>query len=206
MKKENGYWIDDNNNRWNCNNFSEDEAMINSFNCNNCYDCHNCHNCDSCYECHNCHNCHDCHSCYDCHNCHECSKCHDCHECSHHVGCRKQTGNNEPEDGMSVGIGIIPKIENIHQQVLNAASRKDALDMGVWHTCETTHCRAGWVVHLAGKAGYDLQKKTSCCFAAMQIYKASSEIKVAPVRVFETADKAMADMNRCAELESAKLE
>ena len=32
--------------------------------------------------------------------------------------------------------------------------------MGSWHACETTHCRAGWAIHLAGKAGYDLEKKT----------------------------------------------
>jgi hypothetical protein len=76
--------------------------------------------------------------------------------------------------------------------------------MGDWHTCDTTHCRAGWVVHLAGQAGGELEKKTSTLFAAMQIYKKSSDIKVPPTRFFETNEKAMEDMRRCAKLEKEK--
>ena len=34
----------------------------------------------------------------------------------------------------------------------------DALNMGNWHTCETTHCIAGWAVHQAGPAGYLLEE------------------------------------------------
>jgi hypothetical protein len=77
--------------------------------------------------------------------------------------------------------------------------------MGDWHTCDTTHCRAGWVEHLAGEAGYLLAKQTSHQFAAMQIYHASSpQIPVSPVRFFESNEEAMEDMKRCAE-EEAKL-
>jgi hypothetical protein len=36
----------------------------------------------------------------------------------------------------------------------------------------------------------------------MQIYKASSEIRVSPVRFFETNEQALADMKRCAEKEA----
>jgi hypothetical protein len=67
--------------------------------------------------------------------------------------------------------------------------------------CGTTHCRAGFVVFLAGKAGYELEKATSTEFAAKQIYKASSKIPVSPVRFFEPNEIAMADIERCAELE-----
>ena len=77
----------------------------------------------------------------------------------------------------------------------------NALEMGDWHTCETTHCRGGWVVHLAGAGGYAYAKETSTEFAAMQIYKASSPIKVSPTRFFESNDVAMADIIRCAEEE-----
>lgn len=98
----------------------------------------------------------------------------------------------------------IPGIENIHQKVLEAASVENALDMSDWHTCETTHCRAGWVVHLAGEKGYVLEQKTSTLFAAMQIYKKSSDIKVPHVRFFDPAGAAMEDMKRCAQLESEK--
>ncbi len=73
--------------------------------------------------------------------------------------------------------------------------------MATWHTCDTTHCRAGWVVHLAGDAGKKLEQHTSTQFAAMAIYKASSPIRVSPPRFFETNEVAMADMERCAKEE-----
>jgi hypothetical protein len=73
--------------------------------------------------------------------------------------------------------------------------------MSDWHTCDTSHCRAGWVVRLAGKEGYELENKTSTQFAAMQIYKVSSPIKVSPPRFFETDEVAMEDIKRCAEEE-----
>ena len=39
-----------------------------------------------------------------------------------------------------------------------ALTDDDALNMGDWHTCETTHCIAGWAVHQAGPAGYLLEQ------------------------------------------------
>lgn len=75
--------------------------------------------------------------------------------------------------------------------------------MDIWHTCETTHCRAGWIVVLAGEEGKALEKETSTLFAAMHIYhKSSPTINVSPVRFFETSEIAMADIKRCAELEA----
>ena len=83
--------------------------------------------------------------------------------------------------------------------------------MSAWHTdeevdeqgtyCGTTHCRAGHVVVLAGKAGIELENRTSTLFAAMQIYRASSPIRVSPTRFYDENDKAMEDIKRCAELE-----
>jgi len=75
--------------------------------------------------------------------------------------------------------------------------------MGNWHSCETTHCRAGWVVHQAGPEGKALEAKTNTEFAAMMIYKHSSPIKVSPVRFYESNEVAMADIIRCAEEERA---
>ena len=77
----------------------------------------------------------------------------------------------------------------------------DGLNMESWHTCNTTHCRAGWVVTLAGEEGKRLESKTSTLFAAMMIYDASSPILVNPPRFFESNEVAMADMERCAKLE-----
>jgi hypothetical protein len=99
----------------------------------------------------------------------------------------------------------IPKIENIHQAILAAVSNENALNMGGWHTCDTTHCRGGWVVFLAGAAGKALEEQTSTEFAAMMIYKESSDIRVSPVRFYEGNETAMADIKRCAELESSEL-
>lgn len=96
----------------------------------------------------------------------------------------------------------MPFITDIHATVLAAATATNySLNMGDWHTCETTHCRAGWVVFLAGKEGLALEKETSTLFAAMQIYKVSSDIKVPPARFFENNEQGLADMNRCADLE-----
>lgn len=75
--------------------------------------------------------------------------------------------------------------------------------MDDWHTCDTTHCRAGWVVHLAGEKGYALEKATSCEFAAMQIYKASSDIKISCAEYYRSNEEAMNNIKECAALEAA---
>jgi hypothetical protein len=79
--------------------------------------------------------------------------------------------------------------------------------MGTWHTCETTHCRAGWVVHLAGEAGYTLEKHfKSTAFAAGQIYRKSSDIIVSPTKFYDTNTEALEDIKKCAELEKEQIE
>jgi hypothetical protein len=78
--------------------------------------------------------------------------------------------------------------------------------MGVWHTCETTHCRAGWVVHLAGEKGRALERYWATDRAAWLIYKASDpDIKHRP-DFFCSNDEALADMKRLAEEEASKQE
>ena len=75
--------------------------------------------------------------------------------------------------------------------------------MGRWHLCKTTHCRAGWVVMLAGEEGLKLEEETSTPFAALQIYhKSNPDIPVSPVRFYDSNTKAMEDMERCAKLEA----
>jgi hypothetical protein len=77
--------------------------------------------------------------------------------------------------------------------------------MSTWHTCETTHCRAGWVVVLAGEAGKELESKTDTCFAAMVIYNASSAIKVPHTMFFVNNEESMKDIVKCAELEKQSI-
>ena len=39
---------------------------------------------------------------------------------------------------------LLPKIKEI------VLANADSLEMEQWHTCDTTHCLAGWAIHLAG--------------------------------------------------------
>ena len=72
--------------------------------------------------------------------------------------------------------------------------------MGAWHSCETTHCRAGWVVHLAGEAGAALEKRFGTLLAAMKIYDASDpDYRINPCRFFDDNISALADMKALAE-------
>jgi hypothetical protein len=77
------------------------------------------------------------------------------------------------------------------------------LKMDDVHTCQTTHCRAGWVVHLAGEAGYALEKFHNWELAAHLIYKESSPHKVLCARFYDSNDVAMEDIKKMAELEAA---
>ncbi len=97
----------------------------------------------------------------------------------------------------------IPKIENIHQAVYAAASAPDALDMGDWHRCETTHCRAGWVTHLAGEGGKVLEGCYGPASAAALIYMASDPTLEKIPDFYCDNKAALADMKRLAERVSA---
>lgn len=92
-----------------------------------------------------------------------------------------------------------PVIPDIHRRVYEAATATpDSLDMGYWHTCETTHCRAGWVVHLAGPEGYALEAKYGTGVAAALIYMASDP-SLERIPDWYVSDRAArADMKRLA--------
>jgi hypothetical protein len=93
-----------------------------------------------------------------------------------------------------------PVIEDIHAKVYAAASQPGALDMGQWH-CGTSHCRAGWVVTLAGKEGLDLEAKIGTPAAAMAIYMASDPERWKTERLpnfYCDNETALADMARMA--------
>jgi hypothetical protein len=92
----------------------------------------------------------------------------------------------------------IPAIAAIHQKVFEAVSHPDALDMSTWHKCSTTHCRAGWVVSLAGEEGKKLEAFHNTLLAAQLIYRESG-YKINPGRFFDSNEDAMADMKRLAE-------
>jgi hypothetical protein len=94
----------------------------------------------------------------------------------------------------------IPVIESLHQKIYEAASACNALDMGIWHTCATTHCRAGWVTTLAGEPGKQLEERFGPLLAAMFIYDASCPgYEINPCRFFDTDEAALEDMRKLAE-------
>lgn len=129
-----------------------------------------------------------------------------CWNCSDCSGCSGLKYEHQQADKKAVNAMLnIPKIEGTHSKVAAAIFADGCqLDMSDWHSCDTTHCRGGWVVNLAGAAGKALENQTSTEFAAMMIYKESSDIRVSPTRFYEDNETAMADILRCAELEAAK--
>ena len=74
--------------------------------------------------------------------------------------------------------------------------------MGAWHSCATTHCRAGWVVHLAGEAGYALERFHDTALAAQLIYRESG-YQINPGQFYVNSEEALADMGKLATAESA---
>ena len=88
----------------------------------------------------------------------------------------------------------IPVIPNIDAAILAAIEAPgNALDMRHWHTCGTTHCRAGWAVVLAGDAGTKLEYAIGSSAAGALIYAVSRPDQ--PVPDFYASDwVALADL------------
>jgi hypothetical protein len=166
--------------------------------CSFCYDCSSCSYCSYCSYCADCSDCPSCSSCSYCSYCSSCSYCSFCSDCSEIKRVEGTKGDKK--------VFAFPFVENIHQRVYKAIiENPKSFNMGSWHgqnSCGTTHCRAGWVIELAGEQGYALQKQTSPTFAALQIYKASCpELPVSPYRFHESNKLALANIKEYAEKE-----
>ena len=134
----------------------------------------------------------DCSGCSDCSYCSDCSDCSRCADCSDCSGCSDWSHKNiEPLP--------VPSVTDLDRRVYEAASQPGALEMDNWHSCEQTHCRAGWIVSLAGEQGRALEKRFNTELAAMLIYHKSTGRKISPVRFYDSNEDALADMRRCAE-------
>jgi hypothetical protein len=110
----------------------------------------------------------------------------------------KKSSSDKVEDGRKYVPPDVPVIPDIHKKIFEAASQPEALNMESFHTCETTHCRAGWAVHLAGAEGKKLEHFFNTELAAMMIYKASG-YKISPCRFYDSNEDAFKDMKRLAE-------
>ena len=132
-----------------------------------------------------------CRDCTDCDDCARCVRCANCARCTGYADCA----------GYFKGMPVtaVPVIEDIHKKVYEAASQPCALEMSAWHSdCGTAHCRAGWVVTLAGEEGAALEEATSTEFAAMAIYAASSDVKVSPTEFYLSNEEALEHMKELA--------
>ena len=153
---------------------------------------------DSLKDCHNCINCSDCSECYRCSVCSGCSGCSRCYRCSRCSDLKKARPVEADGAAGNFAPPATPVIPDLHKKIYEAASRPEALAMDSFHTCETTHCRAGWVVHLAGEQGKGLEQFFNTELAAMMIYKASG-YNINPSRFYDSDNDALADMKRLAE-------
>ena len=95
----------------------------------------------------------------------------------------------------------IPVIPSIDAAILAAIEAGGILEMSSWHgaggVCGTTHCRAGWAVHLAGEKGKELEARVGPRIAGSMIYRASRPGQHAPW-FFAPKDQAMDDIRKCA--------
>ena len=89
----------------------------------------------------------------------------------------------------------VPVVEALDAKILAAIDAGGKLRMDQWHTCETTHCRAGWAITLAGDAGADLERKYGPQRAGSMIYRASTG---RVPRFFASNKNALADIKACA--------
>jgi hypothetical protein len=69
-------------------------------------------------------------------------------------------------------VPVVPALDHQIAELIDTGRGK--LDMGAWHTCETTHCRAGWAITLAGAEGKKLEEQHGPHLAGRMIYLAST--------------------------------
>ncbi|MGF6375059.1 hypothetical protein M2140_000093 [Clostridiales Family XIII bacterium PM5-7] len=91
MKLINGFWVDENNNKWNSRYYSEIDAETNSNSLTDCENCIDCENCTECIDCRNCINCSYCVDCSDCIDCNNCTNCMDSKYCNNQINATKES-------------------------------------------------------------------------------------------------------------------
>lgn len=111
----------------------------------------------------------------------------------------------------------IPVVEHLDAKILREIeSGEGKLDMKYWHFgkdgslkdrfeenfCGTTHCRAGWAVILAGKAGLELEAETDAATAGSAIYLASTGHTP---NFYTSTENGLAEVKRCAALDPLPL-
>lgn len=100
------------------------------------------------------------------------------------------------------GAPVVPVVPDLDKKIAETTRPKNALKMSTWHTCHTTHCRAGWAIVPAGDAGAALEQHVGSAFAGTLIYLVST----GRVPNFYASNKdARVDIKRCATAPGAPL-
>ena len=106
MKNINGFWVDENNNRWSEALYTEEEAKTLSNTLFGCEGCVNCIECIGCNRCTRCTYCTDCIGCTRCTDCIGCTRCTECTRCTDCIGCTYcSTLKRNPQRYLSGNIG-----------------------------------------------------------------------------------------------------
>ena len=69
----------------------------------------------------------------------------------------------------ALGLAIAADAPQRLRAAAAAALEKGALEMETWHTCETTHCLGGWLIHQAGELGRLLEAATGPSMAGLML-------------------------------------
>lgn len=88
-----------------------------------------------------------------------------------------------------------PVVPDLDAKILEHIDAGGGLNMSDWHTCETTHCRAGWAVVVAGERGRALEEKYGAEVAGAVVYRASTGRLP---NFFASEEGALEDMRRAA--------
>ncbi len=106
--------------------------------------------------------------------------------------CDSNLSGSDLSDNLK-GVPIIPHIDAAILAAVEGDKATGRLDMSTWHRCETTHCRAGWAITLAGAGGAALEFAMGSSAAGSLIYAASRPGKRIPD--FHDSDEgALADL------------
>ncbi len=91
----------------------------------------------------------------------------------------------------------VPVVDQLDAKILaRVEADPTCFDMREWH-CVTTHCRAGHAIDIAGRAGYELERKLDDpARAAAMIYMAS--VGFVPWFYDPSNEHALSDIRRCA--------
>lgn len=91
------------------------------------------------------------------------------------------------------GLPVAPVVKDLDAAIVAAIQAGGRLEMKTWHTCQTTHCLAGWAIVLAGEAGAELEKELGPNVAGALIYAASRPGVPVP-NFYASNNKAMEDL------------